>query len=123
MRPSGGRIVEQRSLYETAWKPSTQLMEKNSWRKCDANIQAKIWALKTLLYMTNVPDTASSTPVYCRDKMRGCVACMTVECGTVETGLPANRPMLRLKATVLGKHTLQAAAFFPSKHRPGSRSP
>ncbi|PBK86215.1 hypothetical protein ARMGADRAFT_1086690 [Armillaria gallica] len=25
---------------------------------------------------------------------------MTVECGTVETGLPANRPMLRLKATV-----------------------
>ncbi len=41
-------------------------------------------------------------PVYCRDKMRGCIPCLTVECGTVETGLPANRPILRLKATVLG---------------------
>ncbi|PBL04581.1 hypothetical protein ARMGADRAFT_1158288 [Armillaria gallica] len=39
---------------------------------------------------------------------------MTVQCGTVETGLPANRPILRRA----GKHTLQAAAFFSSKYRP-----
>ncbi len=41
---------------------------------------------------------------------------MTVDCGTVETGLPANRPILRLKAAVPG-NTLQAATFFPSQVR------
>ncbi|PBK83835.1 hypothetical protein ARMGADRAFT_1037646 [Armillaria gallica] len=41
-------------------------------------------------------------PVYCRDNMRRCIACMTVECGTVVTGLLANRPTLRLKAAVPG---------------------
>ncbi|PBK86304.1 hypothetical protein ARMGADRAFT_1017531 [Armillaria gallica] len=48
------------------------------------------------------PFVASSTAVYRRDKMRECIACTTVDCGTVETGLPANRPILRLKAAVPG---------------------
>ncbi|SJK99307.1 uncharacterized protein ARMOST_02600 [Armillaria ostoyae] len=34
---------------EAAWKPSTQFMERDSRWKCDADIQAKIYVLMTLL--------------------------------------------------------------------------